>query len=111
MKYLRCWYTNSDSLLNKLDELKCRTSGSCPDIVCVTEVFPKHCVADVSIVNLQINGYNCYCSDFSHNNRGVCLYVKANLNVTKLRDLGSINFRNLYGILFLHPIPIGLLLE
>ena len=92
-KFLRCWYTNADSLINKLEELKCRMTESCPDIVCITEVFPKHCVADVSVVNLQINGYNCYCSAFSHSNRGVCLYVKSNLNAYRLGDLKMRDFQ------------------
>ena len=49
MKSLKCWYTNADSLLNKIDGLKCRINSSQPDIVCVTEIFPKHCVTEVSI--------------------------------------------------------------
>ena len=41
---LTCWYTNADSsLINKLDELQSRISLRHPDIICVTEVFPKHC--------------------------------------------------------------------
>ena len=33
MKSLKCWYTNADSLLNKLDELKCNSSQ--PDSYCL----------------------------------------------------------------------------
>ena len=93
VKYFRYRYTNSDSLLNKLEELKCRISESNPDIVCITEIFPKHCVVEVSVANLQISGYNCYCSNFSHSDHGICLYVKDNLIVSELRDLGTINFQ------------------
>ena len=95
IKSLKCWYTNADSLLNKLDELKCRIMGSYPDIVCITEVFPKHCVNKVSIVNLQIDGFmiNCYCSSLSHSNCGVCMYVKSNLNVYRLEDLCTNEFQ------------------
>ena len=42
-------FHNADSLLNKLDELKWRMNSSQPDIVCVTEVSPKHCVTEVFI--------------------------------------------------------------
>ena len=56
MKSLKCWYTNADSLLNKLDKLKCRINSSQPDIVYVTEVF--HCVTEVSIASVRIEGYS-----------------------------------------------------
>ena len=93
IKSLKCWYTNADSLLNKLDELKCRMMGSYPDIVCITKVFPKHCVNEVSIVNLHIDSYNCHCSSFSHSNHGVCMYMKSNLNVYRLEDLCANEFQ------------------
>ena len=32
---LKCWYTNADSLINKLDELKTRISLYYEDIICV----------------------------------------------------------------------------
>ena len=34
-----CWYTNIDSLINKLDKLKIRLKLYFPDIVCISEVF------------------------------------------------------------------------
>ena len=36
---LICWYTNIDSLINKLDKLKSRLKLYFPDIVCILEVF------------------------------------------------------------------------
>ena len=90
---LKCWYTNADSLLNKIDELKCRINSSQPDIVCVTEVFPKHCVTEVSIASVQIVGYTCYCSNFSHNSRGVCMFVKSTFNVNPLDNLNTGGFQ------------------
>ena len=65
-------------------------------------LFPKHCAVEVSVASLQISGYNCYCSNFSHSKRGICLYVKESLIVSELRDLGHDLWisRNLYGNTF-----------
>jgi len=38
---LRCMHTNVDCSTNKLDELKSRLTSLQPDIVAITEVFPK----------------------------------------------------------------------
>ena len=52
---LICWYTNIE------DELKTRIK------VCTSEVFPRHCGYDITIVELKIISYNCnsICSNFS----------------------------------------------
>ena len=57
---LTCWYTklNADSLINKLDELKSRILLRHPDIICVSEVFPKHCSYDVTAAEFCIDGYD-----------------------------------------------------
>ena len=36
-KSLKCWYTNADSLSNKLDELKTRIDTTRPDIIFITQ--------------------------------------------------------------------------
>ena len=54
-----------------------------PDIVCISEVFPKHCMYDITVVELQISGHNCYCSSFSHHVRGTCVYVKSKYKTRK----------------------------
>ena len=71
------WYANADSLINKFDELKTRIKLYFPDIVCISEVFPKHCLYDITEVELQISSYSCICSSFSHHLRGTCIYVKS----------------------------------
>ena len=40
-KSLECWYSNVDSLSNKLDELKSRISADKPNIVALSEIYPK----------------------------------------------------------------------
>ena len=75
VKSLKCWYTNANSLINKLDELQCRIKVTFPDILCVTEVYPKNYVYDVSPVLLQIDGYDCFVPSFSRGSRGVCVCI------------------------------------
>lgn len=91
IKSLKCWYTNADSLINKLDELRCKMKVTSPDILCVTEVYPKNCVYDIYPALLQINGYDCFISSFSHNSRGVCIYVRSSLHAHIL-NVPDINF-------------------
>ena len=89
---LTCWYTNADSLINKLDELKSRILLRHPDIICVSEVFPKHCSYDVTVAEFCIDGYDCFYSIFSHDVRGVCIYVKSKYKAHKVETL-KIPFR------------------
>ena len=39
---------------------------------------------------IYIEGYDCFCSEFNHHDRGVCIYIRDNLNSHKL-DLSSNN--------------------
>ena len=61
---LTCWYTNADSLINKIDEFKSRIDLKHPNIICIAEVFPEHCTYDVTATELHIVGYDCFASEF-----------------------------------------------
>ena len=75
-------------IINKLDELHSRISLRHPDIICVTEVFPKHCFCDITVVELCIGGYDCFYSTFSHDIRGVvCIYVKSKYKAHKVETI------------------------
>ena len=75
--FLKVFYTNADNLMNKLDELKVRTYDTNYDIIIITEVYPKFGDSrDIQNVELQIKGYNLYCSRVEKNSRGVIIYVK-----------------------------------
>ena len=75
--FLKVFYTNADNLMNKLDELKVRTYDTNYDIIIITEVYPKFDDSrDIQNVELQIKGYNLYCSRVEKNSRGVIIYVK-----------------------------------
>ena len=87
VKSLMCWYTNADSLTNNLDELQCRTKVT-SDILCVTEVYPKNCVYDVSS---EIDRSDCIVFSFSRGSHGVCMYVKSSFHASLL-NMTDFNF-------------------
>ena len=43
-EYLHCWYTNADTLTNKIQELKARLAAAenKPDLLIINEVKPKN---------------------------------------------------------------------
>ena len=50
---LKCYYTNADCLLNKIDELEVVISIENPDIVIMMEIFPKN----LKCTNIDNNEY------------------------------------------------------
>ena len=83
---LSCMYTNSDSLINKFDELKDRIKEENPDIIGITEVLPKNSRYIVEKSELNMEEYDIFPESFPRNsNRGVLLYVRKNLKATELK--------------------------
>ena len=74
---LNCLYSNVDSLLNKKDELEARISQSKPDVIALTEIFPKNIQYEVDNAELSITGYKLFLS--TKRKRGVAIYIKENL--------------------------------
>jgi hypothetical protein len=60
--YLHCFYTNTDSLLNKFDEVKARVQNTTEkyDIIGVTEVYSKNCRYSPGKAELQLLGYELF---------------------------------------------------
>ena len=83
-------YTNADGLLNKLDELKCLTEEKKPDIIAITEYFPKQ-YTDITMSEIAIPGYD----QFTNENpkRGVIVYAKSHLNAKEITDINEDNFQ------------------
>ena len=90
---LKCLYTNADSLMNKRGELDTRIESVKPDIVAVTEVLPKSKGDDILMVELELDGYDCFFNRSPANGRGVCLYTKKWLKATQNDDLTNHAFR------------------
>ena len=86
MMGIKCFYTNSDQLLNKIEDLKMLIADDEPDVMMITEVIPKAQKHPISDTQLNIEGYKVY-KNFQNVDlnlgasgmRGVAIYVKNNL--------------------------------
>jgi len=78
---LKVSYTNSDGLLNKMQELRISlNSTNRPDVIAVTECKPKHLEDPVLESEFNLEGYTSYCQGLDgKNNRGLLLYVNSNI--------------------------------
>ena len=92
IKSLKCWSTNADSLYNKLDELKARIYLFNPDIIAITETYPKHRLYELTVAELNIDGYDIFHNDISSAHREVCIYIKSCLNGYLENNLCSSGF-------------------
>ena len=74
-------YTNSDGLLNKMQELKnLVNSADRPDIIAITECKPKKLAYQALSSEFNLEGYTVYCQGLeSNNNRGLLLYINSNI--------------------------------
>ena len=78
---ITCFYTNADCLLNERNELKARLSIIQPDILTITEVWPKKAFYLHNFLGkFTSDGYDLFCFDLSVGSlRGVRIYCKSNL--------------------------------
>ena len=60
-KGLQCLYTNTDTLSNKRKELKANIATLKPDIIAITEIYPKN-HNDTQSVELQLDDFDCFIS-------------------------------------------------
>ncbi len=56
-KVFNCFYTNVDSLPNKLHELEFLVKNQVPKVIGICETKPKNLATDLSESLLQIKGY------------------------------------------------------
>ena len=101
VKSLKCWSTNADSLFNKIDELKARICVFNPDIITITEIYPKHSLYELTITELNIDGYDIFYNDTGFARRGVCIYIKTCFNAYLGDHLCLNRFLNPFGAKFL----------
>ena len=83
--FFKILYTNVDSLINKIDELKLLIKQEEPHLVPVTEILPKNSVYPVQEQELQIDGFNIVSNLEVANQsklRGILLYIKSNYSYT-----------------------------
>ena len=82
MNKIKCMYTNADSLMNKLSELKSQVTQSQPMIIGITEMKPKKCRFNIVPCELQLEGYELF-SNLEKDGRGICLYIHRTLKPTE----------------------------
>lgn len=78
---LKFYYINADSLLNKMGELEIIIDMLKPDVVVVTEVFPKNLnPSNINSNEYKLKGFTCHISAISNNSRGVVIYTKDHIS-------------------------------
>ena len=46
-----------------------------PDIITITEIYPKHSLYELTITELNIDGYDIFYNDTCLAHRGVCIFI------------------------------------
>ena len=91
---INIYYTNADSLINKKDELDIVIQERNPDMIIITEVYPKTSKStEISESELVIKGYDMIQSKTRKKSRGVCIYYRENLTVEPCEKLNNLAFQ------------------
>ena len=85
---------NADNYLNKREQMLVEIELQKPDIIVITELFPKTTNAtDLDLVEFSIEGFSLYISKVEEKSRGVGIYVKETLSSTECSVLNNCNFK------------------
>ena len=91
---LRVYYTNADSLLNKIGELEVLIGIVKPDIIVVTELFPKTLnPTNIDKNEYKIKGFACFTGQIEEHYRGVAIYIKEDIKADYCYPLSNNNFK------------------
>ena len=80
---IKCLYTNTDQLVNKLEEVILFVKENNVHIIAINETLPKSCSSDVSPAFI-IPGYECFPDN---EGRGVCVFVKDIYETKRISDI------------------------
>ena len=86
-KRFTCWYTNADTLTNKLLELSTRIKSAeiAPSIIAITEAKPKKYRYQVTAAEFKIDGYDIFTSNIpGHQGRGIIVYTASELRAHEI---------------------------
>ena len=90
---LTIYYTNADNLLNKRNELQLIIASKQPDVLVITEIFPKNIESTkISQAELNLEGYYFYGNKVKDNSRGVILYIRNDIISYPCLEVENINF-------------------
>ena len=105
---LKCFYSNVDQLLNKMEDMRMKIASKEPDLLMLTEVIPQAQRHPVTDTQMKINGYKVYINfEYTDDNLGtsgkggVAIYVKDNLNCTEIH-LETVHGYHVWIELYLH---------
>ena len=84
---IKCMYTNTDVLTNKMEELEIELYKNDIDIVTICETIPKNCDKSEIFYFDTIPGYKCI--DIQKG-RGVCVFIKESLQYTRCYNYESL---------------------
>ena len=92
LENVKCIYSNVDCILNKIDEIELYLKTNNIDIAAFTETMPKNTNQEMKqiIKNTKpiIPGYAC---ESNPEGRGVCLFIKENIELTRYPDIEQIS--------------------
>ena len=80
---LKCMYTNSDTLTNKMEELEVFVNKHNIDIIAICETLPKNSLDDKNDYVFNLPDYK---PINKSEGRGVCLFVKNNIDCVQLSE-------------------------
>ena len=86
-KQLICWYTNADTLTNKLPELSSRVKNAktTPSIIAITEIKPKNYRYPLTAAELQLDNYDIFTKNIPGNKgRGIAIYTARELKAHEI---------------------------
>ena len=82
---ISCFYTNADTLTNKLSELKAQIEEHSPQIVAVTEETPENYRFPVQKVEIMISDdYDVFPDDISNKGRGITIQIVKSLKAQQV---------------------------
>ena len=91
---LKCYYTNADCLQNKIEELEVVISIVDPDIIIVTEIFPKNLkCTNIDNNEYKIRGFSCFMGPVADACRGVAIFIKDGIKADFCYDLNKTFFK------------------
>ena len=78
-----CFYTNADTLTNKMKELDIIAKNNSPKIIAICETKPKNLQYDLNEAQFQLDGYELYVNNLEkRKGRGVAIYVHKSLDAS-----------------------------
>lgn len=79
--------------MNKRDELKVEVERYKPEILVITEIFPKNgSSTDISSNEMKIPGYSLLIFNVKDKSRGVCIMLKSDISYTECNMLNNSQF-------------------